>query len=222
MPPALCGAVRRGSALIRAGAPRIAQRRRFAMNATVLRASAAPYLQALLRIMTGLLFLEHGTGKLLGFPVLPGIERDAARPAAVHRPDGAGRRRADRRRLPHPADRLRPLGLHGGRLFHGPFPDGLLPGQSTMASWRCSTASSSSISPPPVPARGRSTRVDPQARSRFVSPHAGRFLVRRWRLNAEQLLERAPHGACLDVDAEPVADRHHALVDQHAEPVERS
>jgi putative oxidoreductase len=30
----------------------------------------APYLQAILRIMTGLLFLEHGTGKILGFPAL--------------------------------------------------------------------------------------------------------------------------------------------------------
>ena len=30
-----------------------------------------PYLLALLRIMTGLLFLEHGTAKLFGFPVFP-------------------------------------------------------------------------------------------------------------------------------------------------------
>ncbi len=43
------------------------------MAAADLRASAAPHLQALLRIMTGLLFLEHGAGKLLGFPVLPGV-----------------------------------------------------------------------------------------------------------------------------------------------------
>ena len=45
------------------------------MTAAVLRTSAAPYLQALLRVMTGLLFLEHGSGKLLGFPVLPGIDQ---------------------------------------------------------------------------------------------------------------------------------------------------
>ena len=30
-----------------------------------------PQLHALLRIITGLLFLEHGTAKLLGFPVFP-------------------------------------------------------------------------------------------------------------------------------------------------------
>jgi len=45
------------------------------MTAAVLRASATPYLQAVLRVMTGLLFLEHGTGKLLGFPVLTGIDQ---------------------------------------------------------------------------------------------------------------------------------------------------
>jgi putative oxidoreductase len=45
------------------------------MNVAVLRPSAAPHLQALLRVMTGLLFLEHGTGKLLGFPALPGLDQ---------------------------------------------------------------------------------------------------------------------------------------------------
>jgi putative oxidoreductase len=38
------------------------------MNFTVLPRNWAPYTQALFRIMVGLLFLEHGTGKLLGFP----------------------------------------------------------------------------------------------------------------------------------------------------------
>jgi len=38
------------------------------MNWTVLPRNWTPYTQALLRIMTGLLFLEHGTGKLLAFP----------------------------------------------------------------------------------------------------------------------------------------------------------
>jgi putative oxidoreductase len=32
----------------------------------------APYALALLRIVTALLFIEHGTAKLLGFPVMPG------------------------------------------------------------------------------------------------------------------------------------------------------
>ena len=45
------------------------------MNFTLIPAAWAPYLQALLRIMTGLLLLEHGTGKLLNFPVIPGIEQ---------------------------------------------------------------------------------------------------------------------------------------------------
>lgn len=43
------------------------------MNFTIIPAAWAPYLLAVLRIVTGLLFLEHGTGKLLNFPVLPGI-----------------------------------------------------------------------------------------------------------------------------------------------------
>ena len=34
----------------------------------ILPQSLAPVLQSMLRIVTGLLFLEHGTGKLLGFP----------------------------------------------------------------------------------------------------------------------------------------------------------
>ena len=38
------------------------------MNFTVLPRNWAPYTQALFRIMVGLLLLEHGTGKLLGFP----------------------------------------------------------------------------------------------------------------------------------------------------------
>jgi len=43
------------------------------LRIAILPASWAPYLMAALRIMTGLLFLEHGSGKLLNFPVLPGI-----------------------------------------------------------------------------------------------------------------------------------------------------
>ncbi len=38
--------------------------------------SFAPALQSILRIVTGLAFLEHGTGKLLGFPAaLPFIDK---------------------------------------------------------------------------------------------------------------------------------------------------
>ena len=43
---------------------------------TVLPRSFAPALLSVLRIMTGLLFLEHGTGKILGFPAgLPFIDQ---------------------------------------------------------------------------------------------------------------------------------------------------
>ena len=45
------------------------------MNLTIIPASWAPSLQAALRIMAGLLFMEHGTGKLLQFPVLPGVDQ---------------------------------------------------------------------------------------------------------------------------------------------------
>ena len=45
------------------------------MNFTILPAAWASYLQSVLRIVTGLVFLEHGTGKLLGFPALPGLDQ---------------------------------------------------------------------------------------------------------------------------------------------------
>ncbi|MGA2492783.1 MAG: DoxX family protein [Roseiarcus sp.] len=40
---------------------------------TIIPAAWTPYLQSILRIVTGLLLIEHGTGKLLHFPFLPGI-----------------------------------------------------------------------------------------------------------------------------------------------------
>ena len=45
------------------------------MKFTILPAGWAPYLQSVLRVLVGLLFLEHGTGKLLGFPMLPGLDQ---------------------------------------------------------------------------------------------------------------------------------------------------
>ncbi len=45
-------------------------------SVTILPRSFAPALQSLLRIVAGVLFLEHGTGKLLGFPAgLPFIDK---------------------------------------------------------------------------------------------------------------------------------------------------
>ena len=43
------------------------------MSFTILPRNWAPMLLSVLRIMTGLLFLEHGTGKILGFP--PGLDQ---------------------------------------------------------------------------------------------------------------------------------------------------
>ena len=49
---------------------------RSAGSFTVLPRSLAPALQSVLRIVAGLLFMEHGTGKLLGFPHgLPFIDK---------------------------------------------------------------------------------------------------------------------------------------------------
>lgn len=45
------------------------------MNFTILPRSLAPTLLSLLRIVTGLAFLEHGSGKLLGFPILPSLDK---------------------------------------------------------------------------------------------------------------------------------------------------
>jgi len=46
------------------------------MNFTIIPASFAPILQSVLRIAAGLAFLEHGTGKILGFPAgLPGLDK---------------------------------------------------------------------------------------------------------------------------------------------------
>ena len=42
------------------------------MDLSAARAAATPYALALLRIMAGLLFFEHGSAKLLGFPSMPG------------------------------------------------------------------------------------------------------------------------------------------------------
>ena len=47
------------------------------MEFTILPRSWAPYALALLRIMTGLLFLEHGTAKVLGFPAPMGEASNA-------------------------------------------------------------------------------------------------------------------------------------------------
>ncbi len=47
------------------------------MSFTILRRTWAAPLLSVMRIVVGLLFLEHGTGKLLGFPHLPPMESGA-------------------------------------------------------------------------------------------------------------------------------------------------
>ena len=56
------------------------------MNIAAIRACATPYALALLRVITGLLFVEHGSSKLLGFPPAR-RRRGVARNARVHRDD---------------------------------------------------------------------------------------------------------------------------------------
>lgn len=45
------------------------------MNFSIIPPRYAPYLLSILRIVAGLALLEHGTGKLLGFPHLPGLDK---------------------------------------------------------------------------------------------------------------------------------------------------
>lgn len=45
------------------------------MNFGIIPAAWSPQLLSIFRIMMGLLVLEHGTGKLLGFPGLPGLDK---------------------------------------------------------------------------------------------------------------------------------------------------
>ena len=45
------------------------------MNFGIIPARYAPILLSVLRIVAGLSFMEHGTGKILGFPHLPGIDQ---------------------------------------------------------------------------------------------------------------------------------------------------
>ena len=45
------------------------------MDFAIIPSSWAPKVQAVFRIVVGLLFLEHGTGKLLGFPALTGLDQ---------------------------------------------------------------------------------------------------------------------------------------------------
>jgi putative oxidoreductase len=45
------------------------------MDFAIIPSRFAPQIQAIFRIAVGLAFLEHGTGKLLGFPTLGGLDK---------------------------------------------------------------------------------------------------------------------------------------------------
>ena len=87
-----------------------------------------PQLLSVLRIVSGLLFLEHGTSKLLHFPhvamfdgKLPVLIMVAG---AIELVGGA----LVTARPLHPLRGLHHVGRDGGRLFHGARAQGLLPG----------------------------------------------------------------------------------------------
>ena len=97
------------------------------MNFTIIPQSWAPILQGVMRIVTGLLLLEHGTAKILGFPDLSAMKPMLGGLWVPNGPNRTDRRCADNRRLPDPSGGLRPLGLLRGGLFHRAHADGVLP-----------------------------------------------------------------------------------------------
>jgi hypothetical protein len=87
----------------------------------------APPMLSVLRIVAGLAMLEHGTGKLLGFPAgLPFIDKMPTDllyfTGTMELVGGALARRV------HPPGGVHSVRLHGRRLFHGALPDELLSG----------------------------------------------------------------------------------------------
>jgi putative oxidoreductase len=62
-----------GSAPI--GRPYLINNKELEMELAIIPSSWSPKLLSVLRIMVGLLFMEHGTGKLLNFPVLTGLDK---------------------------------------------------------------------------------------------------------------------------------------------------
>ena len=114
------------------------------MNADNLQTVWAPRVLSILRIVAALIFMEHGTQKLLGFP--PGIAQpelfsliglagcsscSAASPGA---------------RAVHPPGGVHPVRRDGGRLLDAHAPQSFFP-VSTAAILRSSTASCSSTWP---------------------------------------------------------------------------
>ena len=113
------------------------------MNADTLQTVWAPRVLSILRIVAALIFMEHGTQKLLGFPPLdrPAPERDVA--LLGSRGARAVRRRSAGARAVHPPGGVRAVWRDGVRLLDGARAAELLPRRSTAAMPRSSTASCS-------------------------------------------------------------------------------
>ena len=98
------------------------------MNFTIIPRSWTPALHSLLRIVTGLVLLDHGTGKLLGFPDLSAMKPMLG---ALFYVTGiielVGGVLILVGFLTRPAAFIL-VGLHSRGLFHGAFPEGIFPG----------------------------------------------------------------------------------------------
>ena len=94
---------------------------------TIIPEAYRPHIQALLRIMIGLLFLQHGLSKLIDFPHMDGISQ---MPAGLRYTAGTHRNRGRNRLdcgLSNARRGVHPVRLCRRRLFHGSRADGLFP-----------------------------------------------------------------------------------------------
>ena len=138
-----------------------------------LRQAWEPRMLSILRIVVGLLFLEHGTQKIFNFPPRPdpaGIRAVYAGSRSGRNP-GAGRRSADRARAVHAAGGLFALRRDGVRLFHVARAARVLPDQQRRRWRRFSIASSFCTSASSGPACGASMRCA-RRRPRRAAPRA--------------------------------------------------
>lgn len=83
------------------------------MNLTGL-SERAPQVLSLLRIVAGLMFMQHGTQKIFGFPEAARGPFELMSQMGIGGGAGTGRRRVDRIGPVHPTGRLYPVG-HDGR-----------------------------------------------------------------------------------------------------------
>ena len=124
-----------GPCIAKIAAPSAAEAavRRRLHGATAMRLEMAlapwrPHLLSLLRLAAGLLMLQHGTAKVLKFPLVQSMAKvSLATPQACRRHPRAGWRSPVGNRPVHAAARLHSLGQGGGGRFRGPRRAQLLP-----------------------------------------------------------------------------------------------